>query len=81
MNFIKKKKKSLYSTTICLNPGTYQFKYLVDGRWKIDPNEDYKENSYGSYNNIVEVFPKVFDIDSDDDPGSETESEKTYDTK
>ncbi|KAI3686330.1 hypothetical protein L1987_80004 [Smallanthus sonchifolius] len=68
-------------TTICdLPPGLHKFKFLVDGVWRIDQQQLYKEDEYG-VNNIVlvkqpEVMPQtlivddglpVMDIDSLDD--------------
>jgi hypothetical protein len=28
-----------FETSILISPGIYRYKYIVDGQWKIDPNE------------------------------------------
>lgn len=42
---------------MAVHPGLYQYKFLVDGVWAYDKNELSITNSYGSINNIIEVFP------------------------
>jgi 1,4-alpha-glucan branching enzyme len=34
---LKKQKNGRWKTTVHLEPGTYQYRYLVDGRWQDDP--------------------------------------------
>lgn len=44
-------KKIVYVT-----PGTYQYKFLVDGGWRLDPNNPQTcSNSYGTTNNILVI--------------------------
>jgi 1,4-alpha-glucan branching enzyme len=39
-----------------LQPGTYQYRFLVDGLWRNDPaSNQYMPNEFGSLNNVVEV--------------------------
>lgn len=39
-----------------LAPGTYQYRFVVDGRWLSDPNNPHsKANPFGSLNSVVEV--------------------------
>ena len=38
--------------------GKYQYKYLVDGAWTYDPTQPCVPDSFGSWNNIVEIYPK-----------------------
>ncbi len=39
-----------------LLPGKYRYRFIVDGRWVTDPNNDKVEtNEYGELNNVVEV--------------------------
>lgn len=36
--------------------GTYEYKFLVDGRWQTDPNNaESRPNCYGTRNSIIEV--------------------------
>jgi 1,4-alpha-glucan branching enzyme len=40
--------------TVLLPEGTYEYKFLVDGRWIEDPNNERKcINVYGSFNSVV----------------------------
>ena len=46
----------LWQTTMRLRPGTYQYKYLVDGQWLPDPSNHKKiENNFGSSNSIISI--------------------------
>ena len=39
-----------------LRPGTYEYKYLVDGKWVTDPgNEDTSDDSLGGSNSVVRI--------------------------
>ncbi len=39
-----------------LPPGRYRYRYVVDGQWKSDPNNEYVEsNPFGELNSVVEV--------------------------
>ena len=43
--------------TIQLMPGTYEYKFLVDGQWRDDSNNPRKRpNEFGGYNSICEVM-------------------------
>jgi hypothetical protein len=46
-----------WSVTVPLAPGTYRYKYLLDGEtWENGPNADrYEENAYGTQDSVVEV--------------------------
>ena len=45
--------------SLSLPVGAYQYKFIVDGRWEYDPLEPVVENGFNSFNNIIEVFPKI----------------------
>lgn len=48
-----------WKKNILLVPGTYEYKFLVDGHWKRDPaNKDYCKNSFGSDNSVLQVHSK-----------------------
>jgi len=41
-----------------LPPGTHEYLFAVDGRWRFDPNAaDYVPNIHGGMNAVVEVRP------------------------
>lgn len=50
-----------WSITLPLKPGEYEYKYIVDGVWTIDPANDYKrDNDAGSENSVVYVYNHRF---------------------
>jgi 1,4-alpha-glucan branching enzyme len=46
----------IYSQTLMLPPGSYQYKFLVDGQWENDPlNKMTAVNSLRGLNNVIHV--------------------------
>ncbi len=44
---------------VIIPPGKYEYKVMVDGQWKEDPqNEQLSLNCFGTYNNIINVIAK-----------------------
>jgi len=53
---MKKGGQGTWEKALILIPGTYEYKYLVDGDWKEDPeNHENRLNSFGTYNNLLTV--------------------------
>ncbi|MGN0832088.1 MAG: glycogen-binding domain-containing protein [Kiritimatiellia bacterium] len=51
-----KAKSGLYSATLKLAPGTYQYKYVLDGTWCADPeNVNCVPNDQGTFNSVITV--------------------------
>lgn len=51
---MKKDDKGVWTKVAMLTPGTYEYKFLVDGEWRNDPrNEHTVANSFGSLNNSL----------------------------
>ena len=45
-----------FSTLLPLSPGRYRYRYVIDGQWRSDPNNDYVEsNPFGELNSIIDV--------------------------
>ena len=44
-----------FAAYINLHPGTYQYKFIVDGEWITDPKADAVMNSFGTHNSVVTV--------------------------
>ncbi|GAX83635.1 hypothetical protein CEUSTIGMA_g11059.t1 [Chlamydomonas eustigma] len=42
-----------------LPPGVYQYKFIVDGEWKYDPNQPAMFDELGNVNNVIEVHEYV----------------------
>ena len=48
-----------YSCRILLEPGDYQYKFVVDGEWRLDAaNPNFVPNDYGTLNSLLTVLPK-----------------------
>ena len=53
---LKKQKSGVWKATVSLSPGTYEYRYLVDGQWRDDPEcQDRRWNSFGSQNCVRTV--------------------------
>jgi len=53
---LKKDAKGVWKTTMMLPRGSYEYLFVVDGRWMEDPEcNDRQINEFGSYNSIIIV--------------------------
>ena len=53
---MKKGDLGTWRTTIMLPPGTYEYKYNVDGKWQEDPENPHSQlNAFGTLNNCLTV--------------------------
>ena len=53
---LEKKGKGVYAVAIKLVPGTYQYKFVIDGTWCADPeNRDFVQNDHGTLNSVITV--------------------------
>jgi 5'-AMP-activated protein kinase regulatory beta subunit len=41
--------------TIALSPGHYQYKYIVNDEWKVDPAKPTEYDNVGNLNNKIDV--------------------------
>ena len=45
-----------YKTVVAVPPGRHEYKFVVDGDWRVDPNcSENISNSYGSLNSVINV--------------------------
>jgi hypothetical protein len=52
--------KGGWEIRVSLEPGRYEYKYIVDGNWITDPgNLEKVENVHGTYNSVLKVTQKV----------------------
>lgn len=50
------KGKGLFSVSLPLEPGDYQYKFVVDGTWRLDEkNPEWVQNEHGTLNSIKHV--------------------------
>ena len=52
---MKKNKKGVFTKRKKLNPGIYEFGYLIDGKWMADESCNTTPSPFGSENSILEV--------------------------
>lgn len=46
-----------FDVTLKLDPGSYQYKFIVDGNWLPDPaNDNTTDDGYGGVNSVIEVL-------------------------
>jgi hypothetical protein len=49
-------KSGIYSASVKLAPGTYQYKFVIDGIWCADPeNANAVPNDQGTFNSVITV--------------------------
>ncbi len=57
-NYLMSRKDFKWIFPVRLKPGKYIYKFVVDGKWIIDPgNELWEENEYGTGNSVIWVEP------------------------
>jgi len=44
-----------FVATVALEPGRYEYKYLVDDEWREDPHAECVTNAFGTANSVVKV--------------------------
>jgi 1,4-alpha-glucan branching enzyme len=48
--------EGIYRTTLMLPSGRHEYKFVVDGEWRMDPNcAQQAPNAHGSMNSVIEV--------------------------
>jgi len=53
---LSKNESGVWSGSVELPPGTYHYRFLVDGQWRDDPECTLRvENPYGSQNSVRQV--------------------------
>jgi hypothetical protein len=53
---MRKQKDGSYSTTVPLAVGSHEYKFILDGQWVVDPdNNAWALNPYGTLNSVVQV--------------------------
>ncbi|HOE61805.1 MAG TPA: glycogen-binding domain-containing protein [Kiritimatiellia bacterium] len=51
-----KKGDGVYTVTVSLAPGTYEYKFVIDGTWCADPDcADWVQNEHGTLNSVKYV--------------------------
>ena len=46
----------LYKATVTLAPGAYEYKFVINGTWTVDPDcKEWVQNSMGTLNSVIRV--------------------------
>ena len=55
---MKSEGNGLWTKTVMLKPGRYEYKFLADENWMLDTQNDHScLNSYGTLNSLITVSP------------------------
>lgn len=53
---MRKQKDGSFACSVDLEPGTYEYKFIVDGQWVVDPDTNaWAMNAYGSFNSVARI--------------------------
>ena len=52
-----KPRSRTFGVVVDLPPGTYQYKFIVDGEWVKDPKAESVANDFGTSNSVITVEP------------------------
>ena len=58
-NLIYNEEEDTWQLSLSLRPGTYQYKYIVDGEWLHDPSKSWRDDGTGNINNVITVDSKL----------------------
>ena len=53
---LRRDTKGIWKTSMLLEPGTYEFRFLVDDEWRNDPEAEQVTNAFGSSNSLLTVM-------------------------
>ena len=55
-HLMKNDGNGIWNKAVMLPPGNYEYKFLVDGEWKRDPNNEQTcPNCFGTYNSVFNL--------------------------
>ena len=53
---MKKQKGGEFALILNIQPGTYEYKFIVDGDWQVDPDHSaWALNPFGTLNSVIQV--------------------------
>lgn len=54
---VDKDGNGLYSVSVSLSPGIYEYKFVINGEWTLDPDpdRDWTQNGLGTLNSVLRV--------------------------
>ena len=58
---LKRDASGRWQVALQLQPGRYEYRYIVDGSWQNEQKRSAKvKNAFGTYNSVIEVPGKTF---------------------
>jgi 1,4-alpha-glucan branching enzyme len=52
----KQPKTGRFAITVALQPGIYEYRYIIDGQWVTDPDHNHwAPNPFGSFNSVAQI--------------------------
>lgn len=48
-----------WALSLSIPPGTFQYKYIIDGQWIHDPSKKWLQDDKGNVNNVIKVESKL----------------------
>lgn len=53
---MRKQKGGRFVSVVPISPGTHEYKFILDGQWTVDPeNNAWAVNTYGTLNSVANV--------------------------
>lgn len=52
---LKRRRDGVWTKTLYLPPGRYEYRLLIDGHWGNNPSAEHSENAFGSANDVLIV--------------------------
>lgn len=53
---MKRNKEAIWEKTVALKPGQHEYKFVVDGEWWADPdNDNWRYNEHGTTNSVIQI--------------------------
>ena len=55
--YLMTRRNGVFSLTVALTPGQYEYKFVVDGKWEMDnENPRFTANDFGTLNSVFEIL-------------------------
>ena len=53
---MKRNKEGIWEKSLSLKPGPHEYKFVVDGEWWADPdNDNWRYNEHGTTNSVIKI--------------------------
>jgi len=53
---MKKQKTGRFAVAVALQPGVYEYRFIIDGQWMADPDHNHwAQNPFGTFNSVAQI--------------------------